>query len=277
MFRLKIFSATLLIAILFSSCSEYQKVLNKGEVVDQYKMANKLFEKGEYRKALPLFEKVIPKYRRKPQFERIQYMVGQSNYFTKDYDLAAYYFNRFIGNYPNSTKLEDAAYLVAHSYYLGSPKSSRDQAGTQKALVAFQNFIDKYPESDKIEAANGYYDELTKRVEKKAFDVAKLYYTIEHYNAAITAFDVFLENNYGTIYKEDALAYKFLASYELGMQSVIVKKEKRINNAILAYQRYKKRFPKSAKFKKFSSLEEKLQAELILTKQELEKYKINGL
>ncbi len=277
MLKLKNLSVVLILAIFATSCSEYQKVLNKGEVADQYKMATKLYDEGKYNKAIQLFEKVIPKYRRKPQFERIQFMVAQSNYHTKDYDLAAYYFNRFIGNYPTSSKVEEAAYLVAHSYYLGSPKSSRDQSGTQKALVAFQSFIDKYPTSNNIAEANKYYDELTKRIEKKAFDNAKLYYTIERYSASIVAFDVFLEDNYGTKLKEDALGYKFLASYELGMKSIITKKEKRLNNAIIAYQRFQKSFPKSEKMKKFSGLEEKLNTELKTTIQELEKYKINGL
>ncbi|MDH5414798.1 MAG: outer membrane protein assembly factor BamD, partial [Flavobacteriaceae bacterium] len=226
---MKKFSVLLLVIILFSACSEYQKVLNKGATEDQYKMATELYEAEKYNKAIQLFEKVIPKYQGKPQMERIQYMVAQSNYNSKNYNLASYYFNRFIGNYPNSSKLEEATYLVAHSHYLASPKSSLDQADTQKALTAFQNFIDKYPESDKFEEANKYYDELIKRLEKKSFDIAKQYYHTEDYQAAISAFDIFMEENFGTEFREDAMAYKFLSAYELGIRSIFSKKEKRLN------------------------------------------------
>jgi len=276
MFQIKNLSIILILAIMIASCSEYQKVLNKGKVEDQYKLATKLYEEGKYSKSLQLFEKVIPKYRRKPQFERIQFMVAQSNYMTKDYDLAAYYFNRFIGNYPKSSKIEEAVYMVAHSYYLGSPKSSLDQSDTQKALVAFQDYIDKYPDSDKTKEANILYNELTIRLERKAFELAKLYYTTERYNSAIVALDVFLEDNYGTKFKEKALGYKFLSAYELGMQSIITKKKKRLDNAITAYQRFKISFPKSDRLKKFADLKKKLEAELKTTKQQLEKYKIYG-
>lgn len=69
----------LLCAMLFS-CGEYQKVLNKGSEEEQYKMAVKLYESQKYTKALRLFEKVTPYYRGKPQMERIQFMVAQSNF-----------------------------------------------------------------------------------------------------------------------------------------------------------------------------------------------------
>lgn len=277
MYKMKKLSVLLISVILFSSCGEYQKVLNKGTAQEQYKMATKLYEAGKYTKAIQLFEKIMPKYQRKPQMERIQYMIAESNYKTKNYELASYYFNRFMGNYPNSSKLEEVAFLTAHSYYLASPKSSRDQAETQKALTAFQSFIDKYPNSTKIKEANKFYDELTNKLEKKAFDNAKLYYKTENYKAAIVAMEVFLEDNFGTVYKEEALAYKFLASYELGMRSVFSKKEKRLNDAILAYNRFKNSFPESEKLKDYQKLSENLNEALKQQKEEQAKYKTNGL
>ncbi len=275
--KIKNFSVLVLVIILFSACSEYQKVLNKGTSEDQYKMATKLYEEGKYNKAINLFDKVIPKYQRKPQMERIQFMVAKSHYNTNSYNLASYYFNRFIGNYPNSSKIEKASFLAAHSYYLASPKSSLDQADTQKALTAFQGFIDKYPESDKITEANKFYDELTKRLEEKAFNSAKHYYKTENYKAAIMALDIFLEDNFGTIYREEAMAYKFLASYELGMKSVFNKKEKRLNDAIFTYNKFQKRFPESERTNELESLFESLNKELKLHKEQQAKYKTNGL
>ena len=77
------------------SCGEYQKVLNKGSEEEQYKMAVKLYESQKYTKALRLFEKITPYYRGKPQMERIQFMVAQSNFNEKNYTTAGYYFDRF--------------------------------------------------------------------------------------------------------------------------------------------------------------------------------------
>lgn len=277
MHKMKKFSILFLVTILFSACSEYQKVLNKGTTEDQYKLATELYDEESYNKSIQLFEKVIPKYQRKPQMERIQFMVAIANYKTKNYDLASYYFNRFIGNYPNSSKIEEASYMAAHSYYLASPKSSVDQADTQKALSSFQNFIDKYPNSDKIEEANIIYDELVKRLEKKSFDIAKLYYHTENYKAAIVAFDTFIEDNFGTELKEEAMGLKFLSAYELGMRSIFAKKQKRLEDAILAYNRFKKSFSKSDKLEKYDDLLANLNQELITTIELQEKLEKNGL
>ena len=155
----------------------------------------------------------MTEYQGKPQMERIQYMVADANYNTKDYLLAAYYFDRFTKNYPRSSKREEAAYLKAMSYYLSTPRPSLDQSDTKKAIDAFQQFIDNYPDSERIKDANEYMKELQLKLEKKGFDIAYQYYHTENYKAAIVAFDNFLSDNLGTSFKEDALFYKSMVLY----------------------------------------------------------------
>ena len=267
----KIFILIFMVSTL-TACSEYQKVLNKGKVNDRYKMATELFEQKKYSKSIALFEKVIPSYERKPQMQRIMYMVAESHYYSKDYDLSAYYFNRFIANYPNSSRIEEAAYLVAHSYYLASPKYARDQKDTQKALTAFQEYIDKYPSSERLVDANKFYDELTYRLEKKSFEIAKQYYHIEDYNAAVFAFENFLQEHIGSKLKEDALYFKFKASNDLATNSIAEKKEKRITDAMAVHDKFMKSFPESKRIKEVASLYKNLGKELKETKELIEKY-----
>ena len=267
---------TVVIIISLSSCSEYQKVLNKGKAEEKYKMATELYEQEKYNKAILLFEKVIPIYERKPQMQRIQFMIAQANYQTKSYELAAYYFNRFIANYPQSSRIEEATYLAAHSYYLASPKYSRDQRDTQKALQAFQNFIDKYPSSERTTDANKHYNELTFRLEKKAFEIAKQYYRMEDYGAAIVSFENFIQDNIGTSLKEEALYFKFKASNDLAIKSVIQKKEKRINEAQNIYEKFKKSFPESNRLEELNELNENLGKELKITKELIANIKVTN-
>jgi outer membrane protein assembly factor BamD len=255
---MKKFVFLVLISIAFVSCSEYQKVLNKGTVSEQYKLAERLYKDAKYNKALVLFEKVIPKFKAKPQMQRIQFMVAKSNFETENYDMAAYYFNRFINNYPKSSKIKEADFLVAQSYYKKSPKYSLDQKDTYKALTALQDFLDKYPNSEYEKTINDQYKELTHKIDKKYFEIAKQFYTIEDYKAAIAALDNYLSDYLGTPYKEDALYYKFLAGYKLAENSVEYKKEKRIKNALKYFDRFKKIFPDSKYLKETETLAEKL-------------------
>ncbi|MGG6230533.1 outer membrane protein assembly factor BamD [Tenacibaculum sp. SDUM215027] len=236
--------------LVLSSCGEYQKVLNKGTVEDQYKMAVKMYEAQKYSKALRLFEKITPSYRGKPQMERIQFMVSQSNFNEKNYGLAGYYFNRFTGNYPKSSKREEAAFLSALSYYKAAPSFSLDPTDTNKALEAFQKFIDNYPDSNKLEEANKYHAELRAKLEKKSFEIAKTYYkTAEYdprnYKAAIVAFDNLLEDYLGTKYKEEALYYRLKAAHDFAIKSTQRRKSERIKEAVKAYDKLKRNFPES--------------------------------
>ncbi|MFB0938734.1 MAG: outer membrane protein assembly factor BamD [Urechidicola sp.] len=259
-----------ILAIVFTSCSDYQKVLNKGSVEEQYKLATEMYDTGKYNKAIQLFEKITPAYRGKPQMERVQYMISDAYYNTKQYSLAAYYFDRFTKNYPRSTKKEDASYSSAYSYYLDSPIFSLDQASTKEALLAMQGFIDAYPNSDKIDDANKTIKELRYKLEKKAFETAKQYYHIDDYQAAITSFDILISDYIGTSFKEQALFYKFMASYELGKKSVQYKKEQRLKDAVKVYNRLKKSFSKSEYLEDSEKLFKKLNEELTTFEKEVE-------
>ena len=260
--KMKKFIFILLVAISLVSCSEYQKVLNKGKNAERYQMAEELYKKGEYKKAIPLFEKLMGPYAGKPQMERIQYMIADSYFQNGDYSLSSYYFSKFIVNYPKSTKVEEAAYLSAYSYYKSAPKYSLDQTDTYKALEALQNYINSYPNSPRIADANKYYTELTQRLEKKDFEVARQYYHTEYYHAAIVAFDIFMEEHLGSIYKEDAMYYKFKAAHDLAINSVLTKKQQRLLDAREAYLKFKKEFPESDKLKEMDRLEKDIDAQL---------------
>jgi len=267
MLKIKHIIISLVIAIAFSSCSGFQKTLNKGTAVEQYALATTLYETGKYNKANQLFEKVIPYYRGKPQMERIQFMYSDANYQTKNYLLSAYHFERFVKNYPRSSKKEEASYLSAHSYYLSIPRSSLDQSDTQTAIDAFQKFIDTYPNSDKIIEANEFIKTMQLRLEKKGFDIAYNYYHREQYKSAVVAFDNYLSDNLGTSFKEDALFFKAKSAYHLAMKSISSKKEARIKVAKKALNRVERNFSETQYKKEIARLNKDLDKELLKIKE----------
>tara|TARA_B110000003_G_scaffold130537_2_gene132633 strand:+ start:16420 stop:17241 length:822 start_codon:yes stop_codon:yes gene_type:complete len=257
--KIKLLALILSVILLLNSCGEYQRTLGKGTMQERYKLAIKEYEAKEYSKALRLFELIKSSYRGKPQMERIQFMVAQSNFNEKNYSTAAYYFDRFTNNYPNSSKKEEAAFLSAYSYKLGSPIFSLDQTDTNKALAAFQLFINQYPDSDRVEEANKHYKELQFKLETKAFEIAKTYYKtaqtdFRNFNAAIVAFDNIINNFLGTELKEEVLYYRFKAYHDLVIVSTERKKENRIKDAIAAYDKLLRNFPKTIFLKESDKL-----------------------
>ncbi|MCZ8331831.1 MAG: outer membrane protein assembly factor BamD [Flavobacterium sp.] len=221
--------------LLFSSCSEYQNALKSDDVAVKYEAAEKMFEAKKYSKAIRLFEQIAPAYKGKPSAEKMFYMYSQSLYLTKQYYSAGYQFESFVADYPKSQKLEEASFLGAKCYSKLSPVYSLDQIDTYKAIDKIQAFIDEYPESTYLAEANIVAKDLREKLEKKAFEVAKQYNTIEDYKSAIVALDNFMINYPGTIYKEKALYYKFDSSYKLAINSVPSKMQERLEDAKTAY------------------------------------------
>lgn len=225
----------MLIVLVLGSCSEYQKALKTEDVVIKYNVAEKQYEKGKYNKAIRLFEMIAPAFRGKPQAEKMFYMFAQSYYKTEQYYLAGYQFESFVSSYPKSEKIEEASYLAAKSYSKLSPVYSLDQTDTNKAIGKLQDFIDTYPNSEYLPEANATLKVLTDKLEKKAFEIAKQYNTIQDYKSAIVALDNFIADYPGTIFREDALFYKFDSTYQLAINSVPSKMQERLNNAKIAY------------------------------------------
>ena len=248
--KIKNLAYLVVFSLLLSSCGEYQKVLNKGTSAEQYKMAVKMYESQKYSKALRLFEKIMPAYRGKPQMERVQFMIAQSNFNEKNYTIAGYHFDRFTKNYPKSSKKEEAAFLSAYSYKLASPVFSLDPTDTNKALEAFQGFINDYPDSDKIDEANKHYKELRYKLQKKYFEIAKTYYRtadydLRNYKAAIQALDNLLSDYLGSEFKEEALFLRLKAAHDFVLKSTFRRKPERIKDAISAYEKLKRNNPES--------------------------------
>jgi outer membrane protein assembly factor BamD len=259
----------LLVSLVFSSCSEYQKALKSQDTDLKLKVAIDEYNSGNYTKAIRLFEEVAPAYRGKPQAETLFYMFSQSYYKSKQYYLAAYQFESFVSSYPKSEKVEEAFYLSAKSYSMLSPIYSLDQIDTIKAIGKLQEFIDYYPLSIYFPEANASLKTLTDKLEKKVYENAKLYNTISDHKAAIVAIDNFISDYPGTPYKGDALFYKFDSAYKLAINSVNSKMEERLIVAKTAYGYY-------IKASNNEEQKQKADAMLAVIEQDLQKFsKIN--
>lgn len=249
-------------ALLFSSCSPYQKALKSEDAAVKYPMAEKMYENKKYQKAIRLFEQIAPSYRGKPQAEKMFYMYAQSYYKSKQYYLAGYQFESFTNAYPRSEKVEESAYLSALCYSKLSPRFSLDQVDTYKAIDKMQRFIDNYPNSEYLPQANVVVRELREKLEKKAFEIAKQYNTIRDYKAALVVLENFIFEHPGTPFKEDALYYKLDSAYKLAINSIEQKKEERLEVAREAYDRLIKTYPETKYKNKADNMLAEINSEL---------------
>ena len=227
------------------SCSKYQKVLKSDDVNYKYDQAVLYYNNAEFNKALPIFNELIPIFKGTLKAEEIAYYFAYSHFSTGDYLMASYLFNRFIINFPRSKHAEESKFMVAYCHYKEAPEFSLDATNTSLAIDKFQNFIDKYPQSDSISRCNSLMDELRLNLSKKAFANAKQYHTTSNYRAAIISLDNVLID-YPEIENREEIYYLILeSSYFLAINSIQSKKEKRLNMTIEYYNQFNDNFPES--------------------------------
>lgn len=247
-FRMKKRLILSILGLFLVSCSEYQKAFKSEDTEVKKAVAKKMYDKQKYNKAIRLYEIIAPIYKGKSGEEEMSYSFGMSYYNTKQYYLAAYQLEGFASSYPRDPRAEEAFFLSAKCFAELSPTYSLDQTETDKAIFKMQEFIDRYPNSTYMPQANAIAKDLRVKLERKAFEVAKQYNTIGDHKAAQVAFDIFLSDFPGTVFKEEALFLKLDSAFQLAVNSVPSKMQERLNNAKGAYQSLVK-FKGDSKFK----------------------------
>ena len=261
----------LLLTTLFS-CSNYQKILKSDDVNFKYNQAIKYYNNTDFNRALPLFTELRPVFRGTKRAEELAYYYAYTHYSIGDFLMASYLFNQYIINYPRSSHSEESKFMIAYCHYQEAPEYSLDATNTIKAISMFQEFIDKYPQSDSINSCNKLMDELRINLSNKSFANAKQYYTTENYRAAIIALDNVLID-YPSIKNREEIYFIILeSSYFLAINSIFSKKEDRLYKTIESYKQFIDNYPKSIydnSVKEIYSNTLKTIEELKLTKNEI--------
>ena len=265
----KLISLTAIFSIIFilGSCSDYYKLTNKKSEAtpDQKKdAAFAYYEKGDYLKAITLFEDVMSYYTLTVEGERMYFTYCMANFKMEDFFLAGYYFKRFIRKYPTSKNTEEALYLSSICSVKNSPEFSLDQTETYNALDQLQIFVDQYPNSNRIDSCNIIMDDLRAKLELKQFKYAQLYYRTENYKSAVVALEETLEKYPESAYKEEVYYLLVMSNYKLAINSIRDKKMERLNNTLKSYRTFVAAFPDSRKLVELESVKKQTEKEIEL-------------
>ncbi|OFX48214.1 MAG: hypothetical protein A2046_08225 [Bacteroidetes bacterium GWA2_30_7] len=240
------YSILIILALsIFSSCSEYQKILKSTDYKRKYDKAIELYEKEDYFRAHSLFEELLSIYKGTEKGEEIYYYYANCYYGEGDFMMAGYYFKNYSLTYPIGKHKEECNYMAAYCAYLNSPEPTLDQAYTYKAIDEFQLFINRYPKSERITKCNEMIDKLRSKLETKSYLNSKLYFDIGEYKAAIQSLKGSLKGFPDTEYREELLYLIVKANYLLAQKSVEIKKKERYQTTVTEYYALIAEFPES--------------------------------
>lgn len=239
------FVAAIIAIIVLTSCSEYQKVLKSSDYELKYAKAVEYFDKKDYYRSLSLLEELMTVYRGTDKAEDIYFRYCYSYYYEEDYILAAYYFESFTKTFPNSQYVEEFQFMGAYCHYLNSSHWELDQSSTVKGIEALQFFINKYPSSTRVEEANQLIDKLRAKLERKAYDISKLYFKLSEYQAAVITIKNTLNQYPDMKYREELTFLILKSNYLFARNSIETKKKERMQNVVTDYYALLDEYPQS--------------------------------
>ena len=136
-----------------------------------------------------------------------------------------------------------------------------DQTSTELAINELQNFLNNYPNSEKSKNINELIDELSYKLEFKAYENARQYYKMADYKAANVAFENVLSDFPSTKLAPKIYEYILKSKYELAVNSVYDLKKDRIENALAFTKQVERDMPNTENAKTAVDLRNKLSKE----------------
>ena len=262
---MKIRTLILGIAVLAASVScksQYELLLNGNDVEAKYEAAFSYFNQGKYSKASALFESLSMLTDGTERDDTVKYYWGLSNYKFKDFYTAETNFEKFIESYPRSPFTSEARYLRLDCLYRQTLRYELDQSPTYKAISAVSEYILEYPSNPHMQECKDMLNELNERLDKKAYESAKLYYKMEDYLASRIAFRNVLKDDADNIYREDILYHIAMSSYKYAQLSVPAKQKERYLTFVDDYLNFIGELPDSHYRKELDSVYAKAQKAL---------------
>ena len=242
-----------------SACkTEYDRVLEGSDVDAKYKAAFEYFNAGKYTRAAQLFESLSLLTNGSERHDTVMYYLGLSNYSNKDYYTAETNFQQYLTYFPQSTFTEMAEFLRIDCLYRATLRYELDQTPTYAAINAIGEYLREHPTGANADICRHRLEELSERLDRKAFENARLYYKMEDYLASRVALKNVLKDNAENVFREEILYYTAMSSYKYALLSVREKQKERYLVFQDDYLNFVGEFPESQHRKELDALYNKV-------------------
>jgi len=239
-----IMAAVAIVAL--SSCkTQYEILLQSNDADAKYEAAFNYYNEGKYSKAGSLFESLSVLTNGTERDDTVRFYWGLSNYKFRDYYTAETNFTNFLETYPRSPFASEARYLRLDCLYRSTLRYELDQSPTYKAITDISEYMIEYPDNPHMQTCRDMLLDLNERLDKKAYEAAKLYYKMENYKASRVAFRNVLKDDAENIYREDILYYIAMSAYKYAHNSVPSKQKERYLTFVDDYYNFIGEIPES--------------------------------
>jgi outer membrane protein assembly factor BamD len=239
------FTVLITLTLGFIGCGDYQKVLKSTDPELKWTKAQEYFADERCMQSLPLLQELIGLFRGTERMEDVYFMYAEAQLCIGDWYMGRYSMRNFAKTFPNSERAEEAEFQAALCSYRLSPGPELDQSETAMAMDELQLFLDRYPSTDLKDSCNSMILKLRGKLETKAWNSAKLYFTTGKYQSASKALKHFMDDWPASRFAEEAQFLVLKSQFLYAEQSTLRRQAERYADAIESYFTFAARFPES--------------------------------
>jgi len=163
-------------------------------VAQLYNTGGDYLDRRNWAMALTVFQEVERQHPYSSWARRAMLMQAYAHYQANEYDAAIEDAQRFIALHPGNENAPYAYYLVSICHFERILDVGRDQGTTERALVALNDVVRRYPESPYARDARLKLDMVYDQLAGKEMEVGRFYLERDQHLAAINRFRLVLEN-----------------------------------------------------------------------------------
>jgi outer membrane protein assembly factor BamD len=135
---------------------------------------------------------------------RAQFDIGLAREKQHLNDAALQAYQAVVDKFPNDPLAADAQYQIGYIWFMAAKQGTKDLAATKNARIAFQDFLFRYPNSEKGAQARANLQLLENKQTTSAFNVAKFYDKQKRYRAAVIYYNEVIREQPGSVESEKA-------------------------------------------------------------------------
>lgn len=240
----------------FAGCAGINNLLKSGKPDLMYAKAMEYYKLEKWSRASTLFEGSQHYYAGTSTEDSISFFNARCKFKSRDYDAAAELLNDFRNKFGRSVFYEDAEGMYALCFYYLSPGPKRDQTMTQRALVAVNEFMSRFPKNERVETFKLINVELTERMHEKAYLNAYSYYKIGRYKSAIVALKNSQREYPESKHREEIMYLIVISGDKLASNSIAEKQTDRYMSMLDSYYSFISEYPESHYKKELDRLAE---------------------
>jgi outer membrane protein assembly factor BamD len=207
------------LAVLFS-CSGAKNNLEANFTDEElFERGLKEFNDKNYQKARMYFNRIETYFPQSNYIQRARLLRADSHFKEGSYSgyiEAQAEYQTFLNLYPTANNLDYIQFQIAMCSYKQVGKPDRDNTATEKAYAEFKTFIEKYPNSELMDEAKKYFQDVSDRLAQHEFQIGYFYFKLKRYRAAVNRFSYSIKEYANSLLDGKLLYYLGKSYLELG-------------------------------------------------------------